>query len=529
MNLELIKKKAEASALLLSIEEREERDQNFQTQLEYYRTNPLDYIVERLGIKKETLDWLLLTEYKKHRWDGTINPFIKIMNALVNHRWVGVESGTGTGKTMFGACIVLWFLECFENSLVVTTAPKRDQLSLHIWREINRLYSKFNRGELLSLKLKMKEESDDWLAVGFVAGVKADEDSSTKAQGFHAEHMLIILEEIPGIPQPIITAFQNTSVGPHNLILAFGNPDHQLDNLHKFCQLDRVEHIRISGLDHPNVVLKDANFIPGAQSEQGIKDMKSRYGDEMHPLYLSRARGISPAQASDSLIKINWCSDATKRFLEFCDVTGKIDESKIEGLRMIGVDVANSESGDKAAIAEGKGNVLLKIEDFSCPDSNQLGHQVYRMMKEKGIKNNCVGVDGVGVGAGTVNTLKEYGISGKNVNLQSASEPVDLNQEEEFNNLRSQMWWTMREDLRNGLIALPDDQDLIADLVTPKWFVRSGKIVIESKEDIKKRLGRSPNKGDAAVYWNWVRNQGGFEVTITTKATRRSKEIIAGY
>lgn len=529
MNLELIKKKAEAKELLLSIEEREKRDQNDQTQLEHYKTHPLDYIVERLGVKRESIDWLLNPEYQNHHWDGTVNPFVKVLNALVNNNWVGVESGTGTGKTMIGACIVLWFLECFENSLVVTTAPKRDQLALHIWREINRLQYRFNKGELLSLKLKMKEESEDWLAVGFVAGVKANEDSSTKAQGFHAEHMLIIFEETPGIPQPIITAFENTSIGPHNLILAFGNPDHQLDNLHKFCQLDRVEQIRISGLDHPNVVLKNSSFIPGAQSEEGIKGMKNRYGDEMHPLYLSRARGISPAQASDSLIKIEWCSNATKRFLEYCDITGKIDESKIEGLRMLGVDVANSESGDKAAIAEGIGIVLLEVEDFPCPDSNQLGHKVYRRMKDKKIGDNSIGVDGVGVGAGTVNTLKEYGISSRNVNIQGAAEPIDMNQEEEFNNLRSQMYWTMRDDLRNGIIALPEDQELIADLVTPKWFVRNGKIVVESKEDIKKRLGRSPNKGDAAVYWNWVRNQGGFELTITTRATRRSKELTAGY
>lgn len=507
----------------------QERNIDTSKMMEHYRSNPLDYIVERLGIRRETLDWLLLPEYSTHRWDGTENPFVRILKGLVNNRWVGVESGTGTGKTMIGACIVLWFLECFENSLVVTTAPKRDQLALHIWREINRLHSRFNKGELLSLKLKMNENSEDWLAVGFVAGVKANEDSSTKAQGFHAEHMLIIFEETPGIPQPIITAFENTSIGPHNLILAFGNPDHQLDNLHRFCQLDRVEHIRISGLDHPNVVLKNSNFIPGAQSEEGIKGMKNRYGDELHPLYLSRARGISPAQASDSLIKIEWCITATKKYLEYCDDKGIIDESKIEGLRMLGVDVANSESGDKAAIATGKGEVLLKVEDFPCPDSNQLGHKVYRMMKDEKISDNSIGVDGVGVGAGTVNTLKEYGVSSRNVNIQGAAEPVDIDQEEEFNNLRSQMYWTMRDDLRNGLIAIPEDQELIADLVTPKWFVRNGKIVVESKEDIKKRLGRSPNKGDAAVYWNWVRNQGGFEISITTRSVRTSRDITKGF
>jgi len=41
--------------------------------------------------------------------------------------------------------------------------------------------------------------------------------------------------------------------------------------------------------------------------------------------------------------------------------------------------------------------------------------------------------------------------------------------------------------------------------MTPKWTTRSGKIVVQPKEEIRKKLGRSPNKGDAAVYWNWVR------------------------
>lgn len=67
------------------------------------------------------------------------------------------------------------------------------------------------------------------------------------------------------------------------------------------------------------------------------------------------------------------------------------------------------------------------------------------------------------------------------------------------------MWWQLRLDLQHGLIALPDDEELIADLVTPTWEPRGGKIVVESKETIKGRLGRSPDKGDACAYGNYVR------------------------
>lgn len=516
----------------LELEERrrkEQRLQSYKSQIEYYQQNPLDYFVERLGYRYETLVWSSNPGYDKHRWDGTKDPFVKILESINNNRWVGVESATSTGKTKFGAGLVLWFLECFENSLVVTTAPKEDQLKLHIWRELGRMFPKFGRGYLNNLKLKMRNDSDDWLAVGFVAGVAADEESARKAQGFHAEHMLIIFEETPGIPEPVITAFENTATAPHNIIVAFGNPDHELDTLHKFCNQSKVDAIRISGYDHPNVVLGDDSFVPGAVTSNSLNRMLERYGDPNHPLYLSRARGISPTESFDSLIKIKWCNDCIEKWKSISDHNNNVDFNKVKGPYALGVDVANSESGDKAAQAFGKGNVLAWVIDFNCPDSNQLGHQIYHFMMDNNIKPYNVGIDGVGVGAGTINTLKEHGIANKSINIQGAAEPTKNRGEEKFNNLRSQMWWKMREDIRLGNIMLPDDKELIADLTTPKWFVRNGKIVIESKEEIKKRLGRSPNKGDAAVYWNWVRDNADYDIQIHTNKSRLSTKLSEGF
>lgn len=509
MSLNQLQLKAQAELELRR--RRAERLKNFSTQNDFYSKNPLVWMKDRLNINPEKIDWSLLPEYKNHKWDGTENPIKLLLDLLAEgKRRIGIESGTGTGKTFIAACIVLWFLEVFEGSLVITSAPKQDQLSLHIWKEIGKLFRKFKRGELLSLQLRMIPGSEEWIAIGFVAGVKADEESATKAQGFHAKDMLIILEETPGIPKPIITAFENTSVAPHNIILAMGNPDNQFDNLHRFCSDKDSSHIRISALDHPNIVLDNPDFIPGAQSTTGIKTLENKHTKD-GTMYLSRVRGISPKEASDALIKMEWIS---RQIFSSPEVDQSIIQKELlSGIPALGIDVANSEDGDDAAIAEGKGRVCLSVKNFVCPDANQFGkREVYPLAKEKGIRPEYVGVDGIGVGAGTVNALKE--LSFRVQNLISGSSPISFMIEtdkkkikdvQQYKNLRSQMWWRAREDLRLGLVYLPNDPELHADLVTPKWFIQDKLIIIESKDKIKLRLGRSPNKGDAFVYWNWVR------------------------
>lgn len=478
----------------------------------FYQTHPLDYIHDKFGVKKEMIDWDLLPEYKDHKYDGTLNPLMKCLNALVEWLWVAIESATGVSKTFLAAHIALWFLDCFENSLVITTAPKEPQLKLHIWKEISKIFYKFNKGKLTELKLQMIPGSDEWIVVGFVAGVRASEESTTKAQGFHAEHMLMIWEETPGLPPETITAFINSCDSPHNLILALGNPDHQLDNLHIFAQRSNVEHIRISGFDYPNVVLDDPLFIPGGKTKIGLERQLETYKSPDHPLYLSRARGISPGQAVDALIKYEWCYDAVKIRDAFLDKSGQLILNRIQGELSLGVDVANSESGDEAAICKGKANICIEVSAFPCPDSNKLGHLINKICQDDFISKTKVKVDGIGVGAGTINVLKEYGFDNNDINFIGSAKPVDVERkladetifmEEIFNNLRSQAWWLVMLDLRDGLIGIPNDPELIADLTTPKWFIKRGKTCVESKEEIKKRLGRSPNKGDSFVYWHF--------------------------
>ena len=91
-----------------------------------------------------------------------------------------------------------WFLDCWENAIVVTGAPREKQLTLHLWKEAGRLWPRFQaiqpQAELSMLRIRMRPGSDAWGAVGFAPGSVRTRNPRPGRKGFHAEHMLIITE-----------------------------------------------------------------------------------------------------------------------------------------------------------------------------------------------------------------------------------------------------------------------------------------------------------------------------------------------
>jgi phage terminase large subunit len=490
-----------------------------------YQRDPVAWAVERLGITEPTIRWSMNPGYSKKdwtrpgeyrptaRWDGDVDPLVKIATALVRSESVAVESATGTGKTFWGAVLALWFLDVFRptqpdgpGAIVITAAPKEQQLTLHIWKEIGALWSRFQllnpAAELTQLRIRMRPGRADWGAVGFVAGVGAAEESSTKAQGFHAEHMLIILEEVPGIHPAVMAAFENTCTAPHNMRLGFGNPDNELDQLHLMAKSPGVTAVRISGYDHPNVVTGDPNVVPGAVSAGSLAIRHQKWG-ENHRFVLSRSRGISPPEATDALFRLSWLRDA----VAWAQDPVEREELAREGRNAAGVDVANSDGGDRASIAEGRGSLLLGVSSHPCPDANAFAREHVARLIGPSLAAENVGIDGVGVGAGAVNEMSRLKLPVTSL-IGSAKAIPDKDHEEEFVNLRSQMWWTAAREVKDGEVGiLAEDEELFADLLAPRFRPVNGKIQVEEKESLKGRLPgrRSPDKGDAFVYWNWMR------------------------
>jgi phage terminase large subunit len=506
-----------------------------------YQLRPEDWIVEQLGIPRHTLRWSLNDGYRGHTWDGTPDPLVAILDGLANWEDVGVEAATGTQKSFTAACIILWFLAAFKHSLVNTYAPKEDQLRLFIWKEIDSVWPRFQAlfptAEKTDLRIRM-DGTDKWAAHGIATALRAGEESATKAQGAHAEHMLLVTEETPGIDPAIMTALRNTRTGDHNLQLSLGNPDNQQDTLHRFCILPDTRHVRISALDHPNVVT-GRSIVPGAASPAGIRRIAAE-DEPGTPMYESRVRGISPAEATDSLIKLSWITAAAERYAT---------ELVKGGRPAMGVDVANSEKGDKGSRAYGVGSCLTDVVTKPCPNANLLGSEVVNDANRMGIDPAHIGVDPIGVGAGTVNEMVRLGMEPRR--LGGSLTPINGAQRSPdgasmdfapdanlFLNLRSQMAWQLREDFRKGDIAINPElvKRLATQITAPRYEKSNGKVIVEEKAKIKKRLGHSPDDFDSIMYWNWVRPRStppespevaqdrhpGFDYKARTRKPRRS-------
>lgn len=111
---------------------------------------------------------------------------------------------------------------------------------------------------------------------------------------------------------------------------------------------------------------------------------------------------------------------------------------------------------------------------------------------------------GGGYGGGAVMRLKDNGIKAHGYNGAAASAARTEDKQLGFKNKRAESWWRLREALNpsrpgGSNIALPDDPILRSDLTSPRWKLAKTEIQIEAKEDVKKRIGRSTDRGDAVV------------------------------
>ena len=194
------------------------------------------------------------------------------------------------------------------------------------------------------------------------------------------------------------------------------------------------------------------------------------------------------------VIPTAWILLAEKRWLDM--------ERPDLSMRSMGVDVARG-GDDRTVIAPLYGTYFDELEVYSGKDTPD-GYAVENyVVKAIGDQSPDVGVDVIGIGASAYDLLKVYpNFETTPINNSRSSSLKDKSGKYGFTNTRSASWWMLREALDpvNGDdVALPPSRTLRNDLRAPRYKIRSGKYAIESKDDIKKRIGRSPDEGDAVV------------------------------
>jgi hypothetical protein len=134
----------------------------------------------------------------------------------------------------------------------------------------------------------------------------------------------------------------------------------------------------------------------------------------------------------------------------------------------------------------------------ATPDGPTVAGQAIAAVRDRATMH----IDVIGVGSSPYDFLRQANQHVIGVNVAEAACGTDKSGRLRFRNLRSELWWRMREALdpaNNTGIALPPDSRLLADLCAPTWELSGSTLQVASREEIVSRIGRSPDYGSAYV------------------------------
>lgn len=236
-------------------------------------------------------------------------------------------------------------------------------------------------------------------------------------------------------------------------------------------------------------------------------------------LFTAAVRGDFPDVAGQSVIPLGWYRRATERWRDWLegDRLRKIAPKQEQPGRLIlGVDVATTNGADDTVVSVRQGHVIYAVHEYAegGDDSYATAAIVARHIGGA-IKQTAAVIDGIGIGAGVRDVLRnEYGLPTVSFTASANSGRTDRWGDFEFINDRAAAWWRLREmlDPVKGIpLAIPPDSKLEAELTAPKWWVKptsskgtKPRIQVESKDDIRKRLGHSTDRADAVIQSVWV-------------------------
>ena len=222
--------------------------------------------------------------------------------------------------------------------------------------------------------------------------------------------------------------------------------------------------------------------------------------------------GEFPTSEDGALIPLRWIEAAAARSLPE------------KGTKRAAVDVARFGS-DSTVIGVRVGSVLKEVQVIRGADNGEVVGAVKRVAYDQ--HPSSIAVDVIGLGGGVVDRLREDGIDGiLAVNVaQAAFDP------ERFANRRAELYWGLRERFRLGDIQIMDDPLLVEELSSIRYRLNAmGKIQIETKEEMKKRVHRSPDRADMLMMLfdsscEWVDATEPVHIPPSRLVFRRSERI----
>jgi hypothetical protein len=447
------------------------------------------YYDDPVGFASDCIDW---------RGDGLTGYQQEVIAGLPAHKRESVRGPHGLGKSSIAAVAVLWFALTRDAAgvdwKIPTTAGSWHQLTRYLWPEIHKWSGRlrwdkvrdgrpFSRQELRNLNLRLSHGAA-------FAGASAN---SALIEGAHADSLLFVFDEGKAIPAATFDACEGAFSGTGDaLALTLSTPGAPAGRFYDIQS-------RKPGYEdwHVRHVTLDEAIAAGRISPEWAGQRALQWGVESS-IYVNRVLGQFHAGDEDSVIPLAWAEAAVERWHEW-DLAGR-PGTELDYPRTVGVDVARYGS-NKTVLAIRNGPVLVELRKSAKESTMVTAGRVKGVLDADPARTAIIDV--VGVGGGVFDRLHEQGCLVQAFGAGNRTDRMDITNTFGFNNTRSSAWWGLREQLdpsADSDVCLPDDDMLLGDLSAPQWTVTSGgKIAVESKDEIEKRLGRSTDDGDAAV------------------------------
>ena len=426
-----------------------------------WRRHPVQFVREVFGVEPDA-------------WQA------QVLEAFPHRQRLAMKACKGPGKTAVEAWLAWNFLLTRPEPKVAAVSVTAENLADNLWSEMAKWQQ---RSPLLQAafewnktRIFSRQSPETWWMSARSWSKTADraQQGNTLA-GLHADHVLFILDESGGIPDSVMASAEaalSSCVEGH--IVQAGNPTHLEGPLWRACTSERaLWHVTEITAD-PDDPMRSTRV-----KAEWAREQIQKYGAD-NPWVLVNVFGRFPPGSLNTLIGPDECREATKRFYRPEDVAGHA--------RVLGVDVARY-GDDASVIFPRQGLVAQRPLKFRNLDGTQGAGVVAHKWKEWGA--DAVFIDDTGGwGASWIDNLRRIGH--QPVGVGFAGRPNDPR----YENKRTEMYFQAIEWIRAGG-ALPDVPELIAALSQTTYSFRGDRLLLEPKDQVKARLGYSPDDADA--------------------------------
>lgn len=397
----------------------------------------------------------------------------EVLSSVRANRRTAVRSGHGVGKTRLAASVVHWFMATRAYPRIRCTANTEKQVMSVLWSElatVNRDAKNKDMFDYSRTSFRLKDAPD----THFAEAIAWSKEKSEAFAGIHAENVLYIFDEASAIDSVIWEVSQGAMTAKGARWLSLGNPTRNTGKFNDCFGINKWNDGDDSSKWHTFTI---SCFDSPRVTKEYINEIEREYGKDSDP-YRVRVLGLPPLQEEQQYISIELFESALYR-----DVVTLPHEPKI-----LGVDVARY-GDDRSVLVERKGRDMKLIKYLRGQDTMQVTGAVMDTLNTAVEKYDFVCVDVIGVGSGVVDRLKEQGVEVIGVNVGEKARMDNCK------NVRSELWKRYKEWLSTGHVPEEFRDDTIGIQYS---FDSSGNLVMERKEDMKKRGLASPDIADAA-------------------------------